>query len=103
MRCRRSHERFVVEVPLEATVQVLTDIVLCPGGDGAQVVAQMPALTGDVLTLGLIGPQDDTTQVVRVLESRPVMVRGEIRHEVQLQPLPAAAAAPSVATGAVKS
>jgi hypothetical protein len=91
-----------VEVPLEATVQVLTGIVLCPGGDGAQVVSQMPALTGDVLTLGLIGPQDDTTQVVRVLESRPVMVRGEIRHEVQLQPEPAAAAAPSVATGTVK-
>lgn len=103
MRCRRGHERFVVDVPLEATVQVLTDIVLCPGGDGGQVVSQIPALTGDVLTLGLIGPQDDTTQVVRVLESRPVMVRGELRHEVQLQPELSASATPGAASGAGKS
>jgi hypothetical protein len=102
MRCRRSHERFDVDVPLEATVQVLTDIVLCPGGDGGQVISQVPALTDDVLTLGMIGPEQDTTQVVRVLESRPVMVRGELRHELQLQPEPAAPAALPAANQAVK-
>jgi hypothetical protein len=83
-------------------VHVLTDIVLCPGGDTVQVISQVPALTDDVLTLGMIGPQEDTTQVVRVLESRPVIVRGEIRHELQLQPEPAASRAPHVGGEAVK-
>ena len=84
MSCRRSHERFLFEVPLEATVLVLSDIVVCPEGGTLQVITHAPGVEDDVLRLDVMGSSGDATHVMRVIESRPVIVRGELRHVVQL-------------------
>lgn len=93
MQCRRDHERFVLEEPLEGTVHVLRDVVLCPDGQGehVQVITQVPALTDELLTLRVVGDNDKGPHVVRVVESRPVIVEGRLRHELHLEERPRAA------------
>ena len=66
MLCRRSQERFILDPPLEASVHVLRDIIVCSEGvgDRVQVTTQVPALADERLTLDVLGPDQVVTKVV---------------------------------------
>jgi hypothetical protein len=85
---RRDHERLALRVPLEGTVRVLKDVVVEHGtARELVVVSQAPAVVGEDMTLDLMGGAACVTLRVRVLESRPVLVSGTLRHQVRLSVL----------------
>jgi hypothetical protein len=47
-------------------------------------VSQAPAIAGEEMTLDLVGAGASIELRVRVLESRPVIVDGAVRHRVRL-------------------
>lgn len=77
------------------------DVVICPpqdGGTEVQVISQTPPRSDDLMTLRVLEEDDDAGRVVRVVDSRPVIVAGQLRHEVQLQQT-----SPPVETGAPRT
>ena len=85
MSGRRNHSRFAVVS--EGVLRVILDVDV-PSGTGQDliVISTDAVIPGDVMTIEYID-RAGTTGQVRVVESRPVMVSGSMRHEVRLRPL----------------
>jgi len=92
MSDRRSHPRFVVANPWEAVVRVLRDVVVARRDDELLALSEAPAMVGEDMSVELIGGGSDLRLKVRVLDSRPVIVDGGVRHRIRLA-LPADASA----------
>jgi hypothetical protein len=85
MADRRDHHRFALGAPRDGTLRVLRDVVVHHGTTNEMViVSHTPAGVGDLMTLDLMGGGTSVSLRVRVLESRPVLVAGALRHQVRL-------------------
>jgi hypothetical protein len=85
MSGRRSHPRYAVATPWDGAMRVLRDVVIQrTDGDELQAVSQVPGISGEEMTLDLMGAGTTLGLKVRVIESRPVMVEGAVRHSLRL-------------------
>ena len=85
MSGRRSHSRFVVSRPWNGAMRMLRDVVVQLTGDNElQAFSHAPAIVGEEMTLDVMGAGDTVGFRVKVLESRPVMIDGAVRHRVRL-------------------
>jgi hypothetical protein len=96
MAGRRSHQRFAVANPWEGAMRVLRDVVVDrTSRDEVMAVCQAPGVTGETMTLDLMGGGVTLGFRVTVLESRPVIVGGAVRHRLRLGLIPPVADARS--------
>lgn len=85
MSARRSHPRFLVDSPWDGALQVLRDVAIHRVHPGEFVtVSTAPAVVGEVMSLDLMAEGNNVSLRVRVLECRPVVVNGNVRHEIRL-------------------
>jgi len=97
MSGRRSHPRYAVASPWDGAVRVLRNVVIDrPERDELLAVSNAAAVVGEAMSLDLMGGGRSLALKVRVLESRPVIIEGSVRHRLRLalmsaldqQPLP---------------
>ena len=85
MSGRRSHPRFMVATPWDGAMRVLRDVVIQrTNRDELQAVSHVPGVAGEEMTLDLMGAGATLGLKVRVVDSRPVMVEGSVRHRIRL-------------------
>ena len=85
MSGRRKHERFAPVQPWEGELRVLRDVIVHEAGPSEIVaVAHMPGVIGEVMMVDLAGGGYVASARVRVVESRPVILEGQVRHRVRL-------------------
>jgi len=83
---RRNYARFSFEPAGAAVLRVLRDVVVQEvNGDELTVLDREPATVGDALTLELAELIESPCLSVRVIESRPVVVDGVVRHCLRLE------------------
>lgn len=88
MSGRRSHPRFAVTNPWGGVIKILRDVVVSRTERGELLaVSNAPAIVGETLSLDLIGGGQAVAIKVQVVDSRPVIVDGAVRHRVRLLPL----------------
>ena len=86
MSGRRSHPRFAVVTPWDGAMRVLRDVVIQrTERDGLYAISQSPGIAGEEMTLDLMGAGATLGLRVRVIDSRPVMVEGSVRHQIRLE------------------
>ena len=70
---------------MDGVVRVLRDVVLDrTSQDELLAVSHAPGVSGETMTLDLIGGGIALAIKVTVLESRPVIVNGAVRHRLRL-------------------
>lgn len=85
MSGRRSHPRYVVATPWDGAMRVLREVVVSrTDSNELQAVSHSPAIVGEEMTLDLIGAGSTLGLKVKVLESRPAMIEGSVRHRIRL-------------------
>jgi hypothetical protein len=66
-------------------MRVLRDVVVHRADrNELQAVSHVPAVAGEDMTLDLMGAGTTLGLKVRVIDSRPVMVEGAVRHRIRL-------------------
>jgi hypothetical protein len=66
-------------------MRVLRDVVLQrTEKDELQAVSQVPGMAGEEMTLDLMGAGATIGLRVRVIDSRPMMLEGAVRHRIRL-------------------
>src|SRR3954468_19753621 len=91
MAGRRSHHRFAVANPWEGAMRILRDVVVDrTSRDEFMAVCQLPGVTGETMTLDLVGSVPPLGLRWTVLESRPVVMDGAVRHRLRLGRIPSA-------------
>lgn len=85
MSGRRSHPRFAVAIPWNGAMRVLRDVVVDrTGRDELLAVSNVPAIAGEDMSLDLISAGRNLALKVKVVDSRPVIVEGAVRHRIRL-------------------
>jgi hypothetical protein len=85
MSGRRSHPRFAVANPWSGAIRILRDVVIDrTERDELLAVSNAAAVVGEMLSLDLIGGGQNVAIKVRVIDSRPVIIDGTVRHRVRL-------------------
>ena len=85
MTGRRNHPR-VTFLNSRGVLHLSRDVVIEKAVDNEFVaVSSEPGVPGDVLTIAFSAEDNRKTQTVRVTASRPVMVRGVVKHELRLE------------------
>lgn len=88
MTGRRRHERFAMGGQWEGSLRVRRDVVVESNAEGTlAVISDAPAIPEEILTLDLIGERASASLTVQVIESRPVVVDGAVRHSLRLSVL----------------
>ena len=83
---RRSYARFSVEPSGAGVLRVLRDVIVHEiGQHELMVVGRDAAAVGDALTLQLPDVDASAGLNVRVIECRPVVIDGAMRHRLRLQ------------------
>ena len=89
MTGRRSHHRFAVANPWEGAMRILRDVVVDrTSRDELMAVCQVAGVLGETMTLDLMGGGLTLALRVTVLESRPIVIEGAVRHRLRLGMLP---------------
>jgi hypothetical protein len=66
-------------------MRVLRDVLVNrSSGDELLAISHSAAITGEEMSLGLVGAGGSLDLRVRVLESRPVIIEGNVRHRLRL-------------------
>ena len=85
MSGRRSHVRFEVIPTSEGVLRLLRDVLVVSLEEAeAVVLSREPAVVGETLMLEIAGEQTSGGQAT-VVECRPVIVDGTVRHRLRLQ------------------
>jgi hypothetical protein len=85
MSGRRSHPRFGVSEPWSGAIRVLRDVVVNRSdADELLAVSHVAGVVGEQLSLDLLGGGASLGLKVTVLDSRPVIVNGSVRHRLRL-------------------
>lgn len=83
---RRSYARFSIEPSGQGVLRVLRDVIIQEiGSDELMVIGREAAAVGDSLTLELATLDGASPLNVRVVECRPLVVDGALRHRLRLQ------------------
>ena len=104
MSGRRSHPRFVVATPWDGAMRVLRDVVVNrTQSDEFLAVSHNAGVLGEEMSLDLIGAGASLALKVQVLDSRPVIIDGSVRHRIRLRllhaELPAEVSSAAAAAG----
>jgi len=85
---RRSHARFTLSSSTEGVLSVLRDVVV-EQFEGSEIVAisQEAGILDEIMLIEI--PDYDATAAVgvQIIESRPVMIDGALRHRLRLRKL----------------
>ena len=66
-------------------MRVLRDVIISRAdSDAVHAVSQVPAVVGEEMTLDVMGAGAVMAMRVKVIESKPLMVQGVVRHQVKL-------------------
>ena len=66
-------------------MRVLRDVVISRAdSEAVHAVSQVPAVVGEEMTLDVMGAGAVMAMRVKVIESKPLMVQGVVRHQVKL-------------------
>jgi hypothetical protein len=85
MNGRRSHSRFTIAASAEAVLHVLRDVILERVYPTEIIALSRDAgVLGEQLKLDVAGNGTHYTEDVRIVESRPVVVDGNVRHRLRL-------------------
>ena len=85
MAGRRSHPRYAVSTPWDGSMRVLKDVVIHrTDSEELLAVSRTAGITGEEMTLDVMGAGASLGLRVRVLESRPVIVDGGVCHRMRL-------------------
>ena len=85
MSGRRSHPRFALANPWDGALQVARDVVVSRADDHELVaLSHLPGIVGEEMSLGVLGGGESVQMKVTVVESRPVIVDGALRHHIRL-------------------
>lgn len=85
MSGRRSHPRFELSSPWDGALRMLQDVAVeRTTEDELLAVSDVPGSTGEEMSLELLGGGTGVLLKVRVIESRPVIVNGRLRHRLRL-------------------
>jgi hypothetical protein len=86
---RRRDKRFRLTEPANGALRVFPDVVVQQNGDEWTGISRQPAVAGETLVLDVV--QFDAVEgeihwrlAVCVVESRPVIVDGDMRHHIRL-------------------
>jgi hypothetical protein len=83
---RRRNERFAPAQPWDASLSVMRDVIVQLETDGRLVAfGEAAGVVGEVMRLDLSGGGEALALDVEVLDSRPVMMQGAVRHRVRLE------------------
>jgi len=86
MADRRSHPRYSVLYSWDGAVQLLRDVTVLRRNDRElTIVSESPAALDEVMTLDLRAGAEAASLRVRVIESKPVLVGGRMRHELRME------------------
>ena len=81
-------------------MRVLREVVIDrTDSNELQALSHVPAIVGEEMTLDLIGAGSTMGLKVKVLESRPAMIEGSVRHRIRLLVVEGLADAAKIATG----
>jgi hypothetical protein len=95
MSGRRSHPRFAVATPWDGAMRVLRDVVITRSdADELHAVSHVPGMAGEEMTLDMIGAGATLGLKVKVIDSRPMIVDGAVRHQIRLALVKTEAEAP---------
>ena len=98
---RRRFERFAVADPWDGSVTVLRDVfVRIDDSDALTVTSLAAAPVGETVRLQVSGGGAEGNLCVQVLESRPVVLSGVVRHAVRLSAVYSPSSEPEALTGA---
>lgn len=87
---RRRDKRFSMTEPADGSLRVFPDVVVHKDGDGEWTgISWLPVGTGETFVLDVVEIDADAGEVRRrvpvcVIESRPVLVEGELCHRIRL-------------------
>ena len=85
---RRSHPRFSITTPSEGTLRVLRDVLVQRAvGDELVAISREAGVVGEILTLEVAERTSGSNVAtkVRVIESRPMVLDGAVRHRLRLE------------------
>jgi hypothetical protein len=84
MSGRRSHARFSVLRSPEGVLRVMREVVIQSAtNDQIVAVSEQPGVLGELVSVKLAAQDRDGLQA-RVLESQPIVVDGNVRHQLRL-------------------
>lgn len=88
MSGRRRHERFQPGRPWDGHVCVRRDVIVQLQADGHLVaIGSAPSVVGERLRLDVASGEQALAIDVEVVDSRPVILAGGLRHRVELEVL----------------
>lgn len=91
---RRTHLRMRVDAPWLGAMRVSRDVWLHQAaGEGLAVFSTTPGVVDEELTLELVSGEETAVLRVKVVDSRPVIVDGAVRHRLKLLTLGASESA----------
>ena len=91
MSGRRSHVRFAVLQSPQGMLRVLQDVVIQnTRPDHTIALSRDPGVVGEVVSVQF--PQGDSDVRAKILDSQPVVVDGNVRHQLRLHHVNGAAA-----------
>lgn len=85
MSGRRSHPRFAIATSAEAVLRVLRDVTV-ERVDESEIIAisRDAGVVGEQLKLDTTTEENRCTKDVRIVESRPIVIDGTVRHRLRL-------------------
>jgi hypothetical protein len=82
---RRSHLRFSISPAGEGGLRLLQDVLLHPSdGDLLVAVGRRAGIAGDLVSIELVDVDLSPRLEMRIVESRPIILDGAVRHRIQL-------------------
>ena len=87
---RRREKRFRLTEPADAALWVFPDVIVQQGADDEWIgISRQPAVAGETLVLDVLQFDEVEGEIRRrlpvcVIESRPVIVDGDMRHRIRL-------------------
>ena len=104
MSNRRTHPRFELPVPCQATLRIVREVSVTQRGSELVCLGSVRGIVGEEVTLEVLGANSRASIRARIVDGRPVPVDGSMRYELRLRPVQEAVGArldlPSAATRA---
>jgi hypothetical protein len=86
MSGRRSHARFAVVPSAEGLLSVLRDVIVQRVDKGEVIaISREPGVVGEAILVEVPTAPTSERVYARIVESRPLIVDGNVRHRLQLQ------------------
>jgi hypothetical protein len=85
MSGRRGHQRLTIGGPATGAVRILRDVAIeRMNHEELAVISQTPVVIGEEMSLELFSGSGCIALKVRVLDSRPVVIAGSVRHRLRV-------------------